>query len=278
MQDATLTKEPAEPAANAKAKSNAYVISSALRTLEVLDAFSRPPYRMGLADVVERLGLERNQAYRSLKTLEASGYLVQNHDARFELGPHAAQLAAAGMRHQSANLMDVATPQLDWLSAESRETVHLFVREGDRVVCVDRRESTQSVRLVSVLGRSFPLHAGASPKAVLAFLPEEEREGILDRLASLPAYTDRTLLDREKLDATLAAIRERGYAFSDEDFDASAKGVGAPIFGADRDVVGGISIGGPSFRVDDATLDRFAQLVSAAAEEISRRLTLSGRS
>lgn len=280
MRDATAPAEPRadERSANDKAKNNAYVIASALRTLEVLDAFAQPPHQMGLAEVVERLGLERNQAYRSLKTLEAAGYLVQNDDARFELGPNAGALARAAMHHQGESLMDVAGPHLDRLSDETRETVHLFLREGDRVVCVDRRESTQSVRLMSVLGRSFPLHAGATPKAVLAFLPEQERVEILDRLASLPQYTDRTILDRNRLEATLAQIRERGWAVSDQDFDASARGVGCPVFGPDGTVLGGISVGGPSFRVDDETLARFAELVRAAADAITRRLTLSGRS
>lgn len=278
MRDATAITETRSAKQSEKAKANAYVIASALRTLEVLDAFARPPHRMGLADVVERLGLERNQAYRSLKTLEAAGYLVQDEDARFELGPHAGLIATAGMRHQSATLMDVAGPHLDRLSDQTRETVHLFVREGEQAVCVDRRESTQSVRLISVLGRSFPLHAGAVPKAILAHLSEAERGSILDRLESLPAYTDRTILERKRLEARLADIRERGYAVSDEDFDASARGVGAPLFGPDGVVMGGISVGGPSFRVDDETLARFAQLVCAAAGEISRRLALSGRS
>ena len=278
MRDATAIPETSSEKQTEKTKANAYVIASALRTLEVLDAFARPPHRMGLADVVETLGLERNQAYRSLKTLEAGGYLVQDEDARFELGPNAGLLATAGVRHRSATLMDVAGPHLDRLSDQTRETVHLFVREGDQVVCVDRRESTQSVRLISVLGRSFPLHAGAVPKAILAHLPEADRGAILDRLESLPAYTDRTILEREALERKLAEIRERGWAVSDEDFDASARGVGAPVFGPDGVVMGGISVGGPSFRVDGETLDRFAQLVIAAAGEISRRLALAGRS
>ncbi|HLU83588.1 MAG TPA: IclR family transcriptional regulator C-terminal domain-containing protein, partial [Trueperaceae bacterium] len=58
----------------------------------------------------------------------------------------------------------------------------------------------------------------------------------------------------------------------DEDFDAHAKGVGAPIFGGEGTVVGGVSVGGPSFRVDDATLQRFAGLVKEVAQEISTML------
>jgi len=266
MRDATL------PPPDAADERSPYVIASALRTLEVLRAFSRPPHRFGLADVIQQFGLERNQAYRSLKTLEASGFLVATDDARYELGAAAARLSSAAMRFHSASVIDVAGPVLDRISADTRETVHLFVRRGDRAVCVDRRESPQSVRLMSILGRSLPLHAGAVPKAMLAWLPDAERAAVLNALAELPAFTERTFRDHAALAAELEAIRARGYAVSDEDFDASARGVGAAIFGADGDVVAGISVGGPSFRIDDATLERFATLARAAAHDISREL------
>ncbi|CAN5782904.1 IclR family transcriptional regulator [soil metagenome] len=275
MRDAaTLPHEPHD----APPDRNPYVLTSALRTLQVLQAFTTPPHRLGLADVVARLDLERNQAYRSLKTLEAAAYLVDAGEGRYEPGPAAAALATAAVRSQSGSLLAVAGPFLDALSSETAETVHLFVRTGDRAVCVDRRESTQSVRLMSVLGRSLPLHAGAVPKAILAWLPESERVAVLQRLHELPAYTEHTVLDRDALACELRIIRERGHSRSDEDFDASARGVGAPIFGPDGLVVAGISVGGPSFRIDDATLDHFAQLVRTAAAAISSRLSLAARS
>lgn len=257
----------------------AYVIGSALRTLEVLKAFVEPPHRFGLAELVERMGLERNQLYRSLKTLEASGLLRQlDGDARFELGAPLAALGAAAARGHSVSLTEIARPHLDALLDETHETVHLFVREGAYAVCIDRRESPQGVRLASILGRSVPLHAGATPKAMLAFLPESEREAVLRDVEDLPRYTDRTTLDAAALRRELDLIRERGHSTSDEDFDASARGVGAPILDGDGQVVAGISVGGPSFRVDDDALAHFAQLVRAAAGSISRSLALTGRS
>lgn len=253
-----------------------YVIASALRTLRVLRAFSAPPHRLGLAEVVEKLGIERNQAYRSLKTLEAGGFLSPTVDARFELGPAASELATGATLFASGSLVEVAAPLLDRLSEQTGETVHLFMRVGDRAVCVDKRESRQSVRLVSVLGRSLPLHAGAVPKAILAALPAEERADVLDRLDQLPLYTERTVLDRALLELELDEIASRGYSVSNEDFDASARGAGAAIVTADGTVFGGLSVGGPSFRVTDELIARFAELVRVAAQEVSRRLILKG--
>lgn len=255
-----------------------YVIGSALRTLDVLKAFAEPPHRFGLAELVETMGLERNQLYRSLKTLEAAGLLEQRDDARFELGPMLTALGAAAARGRSVSLIDVARPYLDRLATDTGETVHLFVRDGDHAVCIERRESTQRVRLASILGRTVPLHAGAVPKAMLAHVGADERRAVLARLAALPRFTDRTELDPGRLERQLAQVRSCGYAVSDEDFDPSARGVGAPIFDADGGVFAGVSVGGPSFRVDDDALTRFAKLVRAAADEISRQLALTGRS
>src|SRR5690625_7297881 len=70
-----------------------YVIASALRTLHVLRAFSGPPHRLGLAQSTAQLGKARNQAYRSLKTLEAAGVLRQAGGAKFARGPRSSALA-----------------------------------------------------------------------------------------------------------------------------------------------------------------------------------------
>src|SRR5680860_585400 len=186
-----------------------YVIASALRTLQVLSAFAEPPHRLGLSDVMTRLGLEKNQAYRSLKTLEAAGFLTPTDEARFTLGPAVTELKIAATRSAGASFLEAAAPLMDRLSEQTQETVHLFMRVGGQALCVDRRDSTQSVRLVAVLGRSFSLHAGAVPKAMLANLPQREREAVLDTLDELPVYTEKTIRDRERLAALLDEIREQ---------------------------------------------------------------------
>ncbi|CAN5805732.1 IclR family transcriptional regulator [soil metagenome] len=257
---------------------NPYVISSAYRTLQVLKAFVAPPHQFSLSELMNRSGLEKNQLYRSLKTLEEAGYLSVNGDGRFRLTPllNSLSAAAATTHGQQKNLADIAAPFLDEVAAVTQETVNLFVRAGDLAVCIDRRDSAHQVKLTSVLGVSVPLHAGAVPKAILAHLPEAEQRRVLEQLPGLPRYTEKTLLDSEALERELATIRERGYALSDEDYDASARGVGAPIFSERGEVIAGISVGGPSFRVDDRTLAHFSQLITRIARALSQRLGYSG--
>jgi len=255
---------------------NQYVINSAYRTLQVLLAFSAPPHRFSLAEMASRIGLDKNQTYRSLKTLEEAGFLRMDEDDRFSLTPILAVLNAASANSQRASLVDVASPYLDKLAAETEETLNLFALAGDHAVCVDRRESTKRVRLASVLGLSVPLHAGAVPKAILAHLPEAEQNRILAKLSSYPRYTAKTLMEVKALKRELSATRQRGYSISDEDYDSEARGVGAPIFDHSGWVVGGISVGGPSFRIKDASIEEFGKLIVPAAKAISRQLGFTG--
>ncbi len=253
-----------------------YVIQSAYRTLQVLLEFRTPPHRYSLADLTSTMDSEKGQLYRSLKTLEKAGFLRVDSDNRFSLTPVVNALSAAFAGTHHVSVVEVATPFLDQLAQQTSESVNLFVLSGDQAVCVDNRESPHQVRLASPLGISAPLHAGAVPKAMLAHLPETTWTRVLERLDELPRYTESTELDACRLRAELEAIRERGYSISDEDYDASARGVGAPIFDAFGHVVGGVSVGGPSFRVDDATLDRFGRLITGVARAISKALGYSG--
>jgi DNA-binding IclR family transcriptional regulator len=255
---------------------NQYVITSAYRTLEILRAFGAPPHRFSLAELTAALEMDKGQTYRSLKTLEEAGFLRASEDGRFSLTPLLNVLSVAASSGQSASLAEVAAPHLNRLSDETAESVHLFARVDDHAVCVGIRESKHPVRLSAALGNSAPLHAGASPKAMLAHLPEAEQARVLAEVHIYPKYTGQTLVDPGALRDELERIRRRGYAVSDEDVDAGAKGVGAPIFDLTGKVVGAISVGGPSYRVNDAKLRTFSTLIVQGAQAISRQLGYSG--
>ncbi len=255
---------------------NRYVIASAYRTLEILRAFSTPPHRFSLAELTGVLALDKGQTYRSLKTLEEAGFLRYNDDGRFSLTPLLNVLSVAAIGAQSASLAELAAPYLNHLASETGESVHLFALVDDQAVCVGIRESKHPVRLSAALGATAPLHAGASPKAMLAFLPAAEQERVLSELPNYPKYTEQTLLDADTLRKALEKICTQGYAVSDEDVDAGARGVGAPIFDLTGSVVGAISVGGPAYRVDDTTLYTFSGLIVQSAQAISRQLGYAG--
>jgi DNA-binding IclR family transcriptional regulator len=252
-----------------------YLIQSAATTLEVLLIFSQPPGRFSPSEIAALMDIDRNQAFRCLRTLQHVGFIRLDEDDRFVLTPLTVQLAASAQPQTS--LIAAAKPFLDELSQRTGETVNLFLREGDAVVVVDHREGLKPVRLVTELGRRASLHAGACPKAVLAFLPSAEQDAVLAQLATYPTYTPFTAVSAAVLAQELSVIRRRGYAISDLDVDPDARGVGAPIFEQAGRVTGAVSVGGPSSRMTPSRLTELGEAIVDTAQLISRQLGFIGQ-
>jgi DNA-binding IclR family transcriptional regulator len=247
-----------------------YAIDSAMKTLQVLFAFRHDPHAFTIAEMEQVVGLSKNQVFRCLKSLEEFGLVRMDQQGKYRVTALIYQIAFAG--EGEAPLEEVAQPIMDQLQAATGETVNLCCLVEGQSVIVGRRLSNHGVRLTARLGERTGLHAGANPKAMLAFLPGEDQEKALSMLPLLQKYTPNTVNDSDSLRQELEEIRIRGYSISDEDFELGARGVGAPIFGKDGNVVGGISAGGPINRVSDDQLEWFGQLTILAAARISRLL------
>ncbi len=253
-----------------------YLIQSAANTLEVLLVFGRAPHRFSPSEIAAHLDMDRNQAFRCLRTLQHVGFVRAEDDDRFVLTPLVEQLAGAAQ--PQANLVTAAGVFMDDLSQGTEETVNLFVLDGDSMTCVDHRDGLRPVRLVTELGRRTPLHAGACPKATLAYLPEAQQERVLAQLPHLPHFTAHTARTADDLRRDLQDVRARGYAISDLDVDEEARGVGAPIFNSAGHVVGAISVGGPASRMTPARITQLGERITETARLISRQLGYNGNS
>ena len=199
------------------------------RTCDVLNCFSAEEPILSFTAISQRLGLPKSSAHRLLKTMARKGLLIQAEGGRdYRLGY---QLICWGMLAQSSvDLRSVALPALRALSQARDETTFLVVREGNYAVCLERVESRQPMRVTLHVGERAMLHAGASPKVLLAFLPEAERRHILDDLELVPLQPS-TITSREALAAELATVRAQGYAISLEETAPGTMAIAAPVFG-----------------------------------------------
>ena len=244
-----------------------YTVAAVARALDVLCAFERPPHEFGLSELARDLGMTKNHAFRVLKTLESRGF-VRRVAERYRVGVRAFEIGQLAVRQ--LDVVRVARPIMHHLHEQTGETVHLAVLDNLEAVCVDRIESRHPVRLSAEVGRRFPMHPGACPKVLLAFLPEEEQLLVLAR--GLPAFTRHTLTDAAALRRELADIRRDGFGVGDEDLDLGAAAVAAPIRDWSRQVVAAISAAGPIARVKTRLSTALRDQVVAAAEQISSQL------
>ncbi len=220
-----------------------------------------------------RTDQSRNQVFRCIKTLQEYG-LIAERDEGYVLTPMMLKLMPSLRRDPLAM---VAEPYLRELQAETDETVNLVARwDQNETITLATFPSRHSIRLVSQVGQVSFLHAGAVPKAVLAFASREEQEQVLAELAAYPRYTEWTVLDHGKLREEIRKIRERGYSISDQDFEAGGRGVGAPIFDGRGNPIGGISVGGPTVRVSLEVLSSWGPHLQHVADRISAELGWTG--
>jgi len=104
------------------------------------------------------------------------------------------------------------------------------------------------VKTASYVGDRKHLHCTGVGKAILASLPEERVETIIEE-RGLPAMTENTVTDREELLAELAEIRERGVAFDDEEILEGLRCVAVPVSNQEKGLLGAISVAGPTSRM-----------------------------
>jgi DNA-binding IclR family transcriptional regulator len=240
------------------------------RLVRILDSFSTSRPSWTLTGLSEHLGPPKSTLHRFLCSLHQHGILRQDETSkRWLLGYRL--LVWGRLAEQSTALHHIAKPVMHDLVARTGETALLTVCHDREVVCVEKVESSHSVRLALEVGARRPLHAGASSKVLMAYLPGEEIEQIV-REQGLPKLCVNTITDREELSAELDSIRERGYAQSIEETDQGAWGVATPIRDHNDDVIAAIGLAGPSSRFGEDVARRYVACCEEAARRISSAL------
>lgn len=238
------------------------------RILRIMECFTLDKPEWGVSELSEHLQVYKSVVHRALVTLENRGFVKQNpENQKYSLG---IKLFELGMIVASQiNIRSLAKPIMEELCETTNETVMLMIVDQLDGICIEKVETSQSVRYTSPMGKRVPLHAGATTKILLAYLPESTIRQIIS--SELPSYTQYTVRDPDKLVQELQVIREQGYSISSNDFSLGGMGIAVPIRDYSGNVVAGLSISGLEIRMSKDT-DRLLLLCQQAAAEISRRL------
>lgn len=203
-----------------------------------------------LADLVDRTALPRATAHRLAVALEVHRLLLRDADGRFVPGPRLGELAATA----ADPLLERAAEVLAWVRDTAGESAQLYRREGLERVCVATAERATGLRTTVPLGARLPLTAGSGAQVLCAW-------EAADLVATL-------LRNAEFSERSLAEVRRRGWAQSIGQREAGVASVSAPVFGRGRRVVAAVSISGPIERLGRSPGQRFAPILSAAAQRL----------
>ena len=232
---------------------------------------------VSLTEICLTVGINKSKGLAILNTLRNAGLVTRSERSKtYRLGPGLLTLSRALLDH--TDLAQISSPFLDRLAVSTGCTALMGLVSGDRVFVVARREAPIAMGIAVHVGHRFPLTWGAHGKAILAALPEEERERIL---AEGPVFVHGRdgdpVLDLEALRAELDECRRAGYG---HDLGVTRPGVnavsaalvdelsGTSRFGSSR-VVGCLVVVG-TFPLD--SVEEYGTRVAATAREMSPHL------
>ncbi|MCU4743031.1 IclR family transcriptional regulator [Halobacteria archaeon AArc-m2/3/4] len=227
-------------------------IQAVQTTLDIIDTL-RERGIAGVTEIATEIGVSKGTVYNHLVTLEENDYVVKDEDDRYHLG-----LRFIDVSHQATSrvpILELAKTEVDKLAEKSDEMALFTVEEHGMGVCLYVAYGDQAVQTPLYVGHRSELHHTAVGKAILAHLPRERVEAIIDQ-RGLTKQTEHTITDRETLFEQLEEVRKRGLAFNEQETIHGLVGVGAPIKDQDGSVLGALSIIGPSSRLDEERFQR----------------------
>jgi DNA-binding IclR family transcriptional regulator len=240
------------------------------RAFALLALFDETTPEWTTTEAARAVGLPVPTAHRILGVLEHQGFLCRDENKRFTLGHAALRLGQRAVAVLS--LERLATPLLERLAAVTDEVSLLteLNTRRDGVICRVRFESSQPLTLSVAPGRELPLHAGASQKALLAFMPTETVELICR--GELAPVCRATITRPDRLREHLREVRRRGWAISFEETDTGVWGIALPIVDERGVAVAAVGLAGPRSRLDPSQVRSQLTALHEAAASVADRL------
>jgi DNA-binding IclR family transcriptional regulator len=251
--------------------SSPYTISVIEKMDQVLSVFSHAQPSLGLKDIAKATGLPKTTVFRILSTLVAIDFCeIDPDNGDYSLGFGLMRLA--DIRRRQANVHALAMPVMREIRNAANETVVLSVRAGDSRVHIDFVEGLHPLRRITDLGVAAPLYAGATSKALLAGMEDDQIKDYLSR-TPLKAFQEATITNAASLWKEIARIREQGFAESRGEMTVSGGGsLAAPIKDSTGQTVAVIDVLTPDSRYTPEHREKCIRLLIDGARRISERL------
>jgi IclR family transcriptional regulator, pca regulon regulatory protein len=245
------------------------------RGLAILSAFRSNQPLLGVSELAHEIGLNRSTTHRYISTLATLGYLQQDAATRkYRLGPRVLDLGFSAIN--SMELRQISVPHLQQLSDETGHTVNMAVLDRADIVYIERcrsaRQGQREIDLNLHVGSRLPAYCTSMGKVLLAFLPADEQQDVLDQV-QFAQRGPNTLVERAALLAELERVRTAGLAVNNEELAYGLRSIAAPVRSQSGEALAAINIAVHRSMVSlEDLVARLAPPLKRTAFEISQRI------
>ena len=246
-------------------------IQSIERAAAILELFENSNIEKSVKEISASLSLSKSTVFGLINTLANLGYLQQNPETlKYSLG---AKLLALGSSVSSNNIYKkAANAHLQKLSFMFQETCFLAVEEHGFVVYIDKTESSSSISINTKIGTKKELFCTGVGKCFLAFMPKQNADNIIS--LGLRKITPNTICDKDILYKELEIIRQRGYAYDNEEYETGISCVAAPIFNKRGSIIASLSLTGPTARIREIKMETLSKALVETSKTITKELDI----
>lgn len=239
---------------------------SSRKVLSLLAWFEASRPAASIETLSRAISAPKSTTYRYVSLLREFGFVMEAPGGKYSLGPRALGMARAAQA--AVNYVELARAVMETLAHDTGETVFLLRRVGDHAICIGRCDPVNPVRIFLEIGSAVPLHVGASPKLLLAYLNARERDAYIARYIERDPALRRT---RARLRAELEHMRAHAGGITIDEITPGVWACAAPILERGG-VVAALSIAGPAFRIGKGKRRAFEAMVRKAARQVSHLL------
>ncbi len=245
-----------------------YTMSSLHKAIKVLKAFTKDEPSLSLTELSKKTGISISSLQRFVSTFVYEGFLHKDERTkRYQLGH--SLLYLGNLVKEESSLIIVAEPILKKLNEEFGESVSMNIIDGLERRCILNYDSTYPLSTKMFVGDTSPLYAGASSKALLAFMANAEE--YVERI-ELELISDKTILSKEQLWEELLQIRKQRFAKSNSERVRGACSLSAPILDASQQVIASVSLVIPEVRYNDYDENQLIGTIQSVGLEIEKQL------
>lgn len=213
---------------------NSYSIQSVDNALDLLEALSDEADEVRSSHLSERLGMNKTSLFRYLATFENRGYVEHDKSSgKYRLGPSAYEIGQKFLSRMG--LLRKARPVVERLVRECDEAAYIAVRRGSDVLFLDMVDTSQQVKIISLLGKRYPIDLSAAGKVFLAF-----------------AAAGNEIAEES---TQLAEVRRKGYCLDRGTIGDGITSVAVPLFGVGGKLQAALCFIGPDFRLPAERID-----------------------
>ncbi len=245
-----------------------YSVPAIHRAVQVIELLAASHSGFSLAEVSRQTGIPKSSLFRILAALEQHSIVLQDRDRKiFRLGMKLLDWGNAAL--EKIDLKTIVHPHLIRMAHETRESYYLTILDGHEVIIIDRADNPEMWSIVARLGARSPVHATASGQVLIADLPEETLDRIIDQ-SGLKKFTARTITSDVRLKKRLREIVRDGHAVADAEYKPDLCAISVPIHDHNGKVVAALMTGIQSERKKkEEAIARIVRILKKEAVTIS---------